>query len=62
MYSYPNYIPLDAHSVQRIVDTIEPYTFDRIYGGFHGRTVATDAKKILRRSAERFLRAMPRSK
>jgi hypothetical protein len=57
MYSYPNYIPLDIGAVERIVSTLKPYAFDRIYGAFPRRTVQANAKEILKRSAERFIRA-----
>ena len=58
MYSYPNFIPLGARAVERLVAQIEPYAFDRIYGAFAKRTVATDAKAAVKRSAARLLRAM----
>jgi hypothetical protein len=58
MWSYPNYIPLDARTVQRIVAAVEPYDFDRIYGAFPRMTVAQDGKESVRRSAERYLRAV----
>jgi hypothetical protein len=32
MYSYPNYIPLPASAIERIVKAVEPFSFDRIYG------------------------------
>jgi hypothetical protein len=57
MYSYPNYVPLDSGSIQQIVDTLNPYAFDRIYGAFPRRTVSSNGKEILNRSAERFIRA-----
>jgi len=34
MYSYPNMIPLNARAVERIVQAVEPFAFDRIYGGW----------------------------
>jgi glyoxylase-like metal-dependent hydrolase (beta-lactamase superfamily II) len=55
MYSFPNLIPLDPAAVQRIVAAVEPYPFDRIYGSWDGRVVATDAKAAVRRSAERYI-------
>lgn len=58
MYSYPNYIPLAPAAVRRIVDTLRSYPFDRIYGAFPHRTVATEGKAALERSAERYLRAV----
>ncbi len=58
MYSYPNYIPLAPAAVSHIVDILRPYAFDRIYGAFPRRTVVTDGKAALERSAERYLRAV----
>lgn len=60
MYSYPNLIPLDPASVRQIVDAIEPYSFDRIYGAFGG-IVREDAKGAVRRSAERYIEKISRS-
>ncbi len=58
MYSYPNFIPLSRAAVGRIVDTLQRYRFDRIYGAFPHRTVKQDAKGVLERSAARYLRAI----
>lgn len=58
MYSFPNYIPLPAEAVDRIVASVEPYPFDRLYGAWWDRIVATDAKAAVRRSAERYKRAL----
>jgi glyoxylase-like metal-dependent hydrolase (beta-lactamase superfamily II) len=58
MYSYPNLIPLPASEIRRIVDALEPYEFDRIYGAWWGRVVAHDGKGAVKRSAERYLRAI----
>ena len=55
MYSYPNQIPLNASAVRGIVAAVEPYAFDRIYGGWPGSIVAEDAKAAVRRSAERHI-------
>jgi Metallo-beta-lactamase superfamily len=60
MCSYPNYIPLPAAEVDRIVGTLEPFAFDRIYGAWWDRNVAADAKGALYRSAERYKRALGR--
>jgi hypothetical protein len=57
MYSYPNFIPLDFGAIKRTVNTLTPYAFDRIYGAFPRRTVQANAKEVLKRSAERFIRA-----
>lgn len=58
MRSYPNLIPLPVSTVRRIVAAVEPYPFDRVYGGWWGKVVATDAKAAVRRSAERYIRAI----
>lgn len=55
MYSYPNYLPLPRGKVQQIVDAVQPYAFDRIYGSWPGRIVRTDAKNAVKISAERFI-------
>jgi hypothetical protein len=58
MYSYPNLIPLPAESVQAIARSLEPYPFETIYGAWWGRIVRGDGKGIVRRSAERYVRAL----
>lgn len=58
MRSYPNLIPLSAVDVQRIVARLAPYPFERIYGAWYGRVVMDGAKDALRRSADRYLRAL----
>ena len=58
MYSYPNYIPLSDTKVDRIVLSVEPFDFDRIYGAWWDRVVMTDGKAAVRRSADRYNRAL----
>jgi glyoxylase-like metal-dependent hydrolase (beta-lactamase superfamily II) len=58
MYSYPNFIPLSALAVQRIVDAVEPFAFDVIHGAFWDWTVAQDAKQAVHRSAARYQLAL----
>lgn len=58
MYSYPNLIPLPARAVRRIADAVSPFAFDRLYGGFAGRQVAEDARGVVLRSADRYMRAI----
>ena len=60
MYSYPNLIPLPAAAIERIVAALEPFDFDRIYGAWWGRVVASDGKGAVKRSAERYVRAPER--
>ena len=56
MRSYPNLIPLPAHEIRRIVAAVEPYPFDRIYGGWWDRVTPTDGKAAVKRSARRYLK------
>jgi hypothetical protein len=58
MYSYPNYIPLPASAIERIVKAVEPFSFDRIYGAFWDMVIEADGKEVVQRSAERYLRAI----
>jgi len=55
MYSYPNLIPLPAAAIERIVDTVRPYDYERIYGAWNGRVVALDGARSVEGSAERYL-------
>jgi hypothetical protein len=58
MYSYPNLIPVDGATVRDIVRKLEPYNYSRLYGAWPKFVVSGDAKTALRRSAERYLRAI----
>jgi hypothetical protein len=58
MRSYPNLIPLNATAITKIVNAVEPFDFEPIYGAFPHMTIATDGKNAVRRSAERYLNAI----
>lgn len=61
MYSYPNFIPLNAPAIRHVVACLEPLAYDRIYGAFVVRgkgIIATGGKEIVRRSADRYLKAI----
>jgi glyoxylase-like metal-dependent hydrolase (beta-lactamase superfamily II) len=58
MRSYPNLIPLGPAAIRRVLETIEPFSFDQIYGGWWKANVVADAKAAVTRSAERYLRAI----
>lgn len=58
MYSYPNMIPLNKPAVEHIVESVEPFAFDRIYGGWWEKVVASDARAAVKRSAERYIQAI----
>ena len=58
MYSYPNLIPLPEATVAHIAAALEPYDIEVIYGAWWERLVRRDAKAIVRRSAQRYARAL----
>lgn len=58
LYSYPNQIPLSAAAIKGIVDAVEPFPYDRIYGGWLDAVVPRDAKAGVTFSAERYIRAI----
>ena len=60
MYSYPNYIPLSAAAVERIVRAVEPFEYEKVYGAFWDSVIDRDGKAVVQRSAERYLRAIGR--
>jgi hypothetical protein len=60
MFSYPNYIPLPASAINRIVKAVEPFAYDRVYGAFWDMVIERDGKAAVQRSAERYLRAIGR--
>jgi hypothetical protein len=58
MRSYPNLIPLGPAAIQRILERIELFSFEQIYGACWKANVLSDAKAAVRRSAERYLHAI----
>jgi glyoxylase-like metal-dependent hydrolase (beta-lactamase superfamily II) len=61
MRSYPNLIPLPAAEVERIAAALEPWRFERIVGAWWDRVVPRDGNAVVRRSAERYVRALSAS-
>jgi glyoxylase-like metal-dependent hydrolase (beta-lactamase superfamily II) len=60
MWSYPNLIPLDASTVQRIADVLEPWLFDPIYGAWPEALIKSGGKQILASSVRRYIDAVSR--
>jgi len=58
MYSYPNCWPLGAAAVRRIAGVIAPLGFDRIYGAWWERNIASNAKAAFDASVKRYLAAV----
>jgi glyoxylase-like metal-dependent hydrolase (beta-lactamase superfamily II) len=56
MYSYPNLIPLSERAVRRIADSVRPFKFERILGGWDGRDVIAAGNDAVDRSVERYVR------
>jgi glyoxylase-like metal-dependent hydrolase (beta-lactamase superfamily II) len=55
VYSAPVRLPLAEAGVRGILDALAPYEFDRIYGGWWRPVVRRDGKRILERSAARYI-------
>jgi hypothetical protein len=58
MRSYPNLIPLPAAAIHGILKSVEPFSFQQIFGAWWNRNVIADAKAALARSAQRYLCAI----
>ena len=53
--NYPKHVPLSAAVVQRIVDRLDGFTYDRLYT-LGGDEIDRDAKDVVHRSAETHIR------
>jgi glyoxylase-like metal-dependent hydrolase (beta-lactamase superfamily II) len=58
VYSAPVRLPLAEPSVRGITRALEPYAFDRIYGGWWSPAVRAGAKAVLERSAQRYIQLL----
>jgi glyoxylase-like metal-dependent hydrolase (beta-lactamase superfamily II) len=55
IWSAPNRLPLPEAAVRGVVAAVEPYRFDRIYGGWWEPAIRRDARRVLRDSAGRYI-------
>ncbi len=58
MWSFPNLLPLPAREVERIADVLEPFDFERVYGGWWNTVIRSNGSAAVRCGAERYLRAL----
>ena len=56
MRSYPNLIPVGPAAIARVRDRLGDLRYDRLYGGWAGHHILTDATAIIERSLERYLK------
>jgi glyoxylase-like metal-dependent hydrolase (beta-lactamase superfamily II) len=56
MWSYPNFVPVDATTLDGMVDRLDALAFDRIYGAFPGAVVPSGGKEAITRSFARYRR------
>jgi hypothetical protein len=56
MWSFPNFIPLSGPRVEGVVKSLKPFEFDRVHGAFSERSIWSDGKAVVERSAERYLK------
>ena len=52
----PNYVPLPAAAIEKIVQAVAPFQFDRIYGAFWDMVIEREGKEAVKESAARYLR------
>ena len=52
--------PVPASAVEQIVKAVEPLGYDRVYGAFWDTVIERNGKAAVRRSAQRYLRAIGR--
>ena len=60
MESYPNYIPLPASAIERIIKSVEPFEYERVYGAFWDMVIERGGNAVVKQSAARYLRAIGR--
>ena len=58
MRSYPDYIPLDASTVQAMAEKVAPWSFDAIYGAWWDRVIPTGGKAAMDYSVRRYIAAV----
>jgi glyoxylase-like metal-dependent hydrolase (beta-lactamase superfamily II) len=58
IWSAPNRLPLPEREVRRIFEALSPYEFERMYGGWWDPSITRDAKRILERSATRYIEVL----
>ena len=55
MHNYPKQIPLPASAIHRIIEAIEPFEFDRIYGCWPQKLIPAGGKRAVLASANRYI-------
>jgi glyoxylase-like metal-dependent hydrolase (beta-lactamase superfamily II) len=55
IFSAPNRLPLSAEAVRGVVSAVEPFAFDRIYGGWWAPVLRSGAWETVRTSALRYI-------
>jgi glyoxylase-like metal-dependent hydrolase (beta-lactamase superfamily II) len=56
MWSYPNFVPVDAGTLDAMASRLEELAFDRIYGAFSGSVVRAGGTEAVTRSFARYRR------
>jgi hypothetical protein len=58
MWSYPNLVPLPEADVLRIASAVAPMRYEAIYGAWWDAIIPSGGPEVVRRSAERYGRAL----
>jgi hypothetical protein len=55
MHNYPKQIPLPASAIDHIVEVIEPFEFERVYGCWPEKVITAGGKAAVLRSADSYI-------
>jgi glyoxylase-like metal-dependent hydrolase (beta-lactamase superfamily II) len=55
VWSAPNRLPLSEAAVRQVAESVRPYPFDRIYGGWWQPVIRRDAHRVMEASAQRYI-------
>ncbi|ORX80538.1 beta-lactamase-like protein [Basidiobolus meristosporus CBS 931.73] len=57
MWSYPNLVPLAPQAIGEIWKAVKPFQFDEMYGAWVSHNLLRNARAIVLKSAQRYVRA-----
>ena len=61
MWSYPNMLPLSAHTVGEIACRLSKVKFSRLFGAFEGQNIQVDADTIVQYCSEKYISCLKRA-
>jgi glyoxylase-like metal-dependent hydrolase (beta-lactamase superfamily II) len=58
LWSAPNRLPLWESAVRRIADAVDPYPYERLYGGWWWAVIVEGAEMLVQRDAQRYIEVL----